>query len=102
VFYTFDGTNYHEIATKDWVNSKEYWVYQINPSFGTITGTLSGNVSAGAGSVTALNGYISGYSIYGTQFFVGGTAGVTDNITFTDYFGSQKSLRFNHGIYIGS
>ena len=90
------------VATQNWVNGKGYWVYQINPSFGTITGTLSGNVSAGAGSITALNGYISGYSIYGTQFFVGGTQGYTATITVKDGSGNNMGLVFRQGIFIST
>jgi len=93
-FYTFDGTNYFEVATRNWVNSKGYITNYYDGSI-TVTDRVYSNItSSGTSSFQRID--------INNSVYTGGSAGLTGIFTLATPGGSQYTLYFRYGILYAS
>jgi len=93
-FYTFDGTNYFEVATRNWVNSKGYITNYYDGSI-TVTDRVYSNItSSGTSSFQRIN--------INNSVYTGGSAGLTGIFTLATPGGSKYTLYFRYGILYAS
>ena len=93
-FYTFDGTNYFEVATRNWVNSKGYITNYYDGSI-TVTDRVYSNItSSGTSSFQRID--------INNSVYTGGSAGLTGIFTLATPGGSKYTLYFRYGILYAS